>query len=673
MSKLNFFGTERFGKTILYMLVDACIVDLSLIIALSLWYDGTIPGNKSTIYLGIPPEAWDIFQLMAIISPIICIIVYTVFRIYNNLWKYASIDEIFKIFIATIVAFFIIYSIDYFILNDINTMYLTRRMFFTAWILEFILFTFTRFGYRAIKRSFIFIGHMMSSKSGCRRVMVVGAGFSGYGVIRGMLNSKIRDRIPIIVVDSDLSKNNTHILGIRVISGIDKIQELSAKYQIDDIIIAKTQASDEELQEIIKQCTLTECNIKIMPPISDISDEKNITSKVRDLNITDLLFREEVTLDTKNIKEYLSNRTILVTGGGGSIGSELCRQISKFEPQLLIIFDIYENNAYMLMNELKARYKDKINVIIRIGSVRDIGRLEEVFDEFKPNVIFHAAAHKHVPLMEDSPAEAVKNNVFGAYNVVKCASKFKAERFVILSTDKAVNPTNVMGATKRITEIIIQNMARKSDTKFMAVRFGNVLGSNGSIIPLFQQQIASGGPVTVTHPDIERYFMTIPEAAQLVLQAASLGKTGRVFVLDMGSPVKIAELAKNIIKLSGFRPNKDIEIKYTGLRPGEKLYEELILDEEKDQMQITCHKKIFMTKPIDLDYNKFEKLLEELRIAATSHHEKIEECLQKLVPTYCNSKNNDSNKSIEEEHEFIDDKEEVLQKDNIIMKKRNVS
>ena len=626
------FNSERLGKIILYILVDSVLIVGSLAVSISLWYDGAIPGSHPDTV--VPPEAWQLFWLYVALAPVICVVIFAAFQIYQNLWKYASIDEVYKIFLAVTVVFLALYGSNIVLNRYLGHMLLPRRLYFVAWILFFSCFTFSRFGYRAVRRLIMLAEHTMTSKAGCRRVMVVGAGFGGYGVVSGLLNRKIRDSMPVIIVDDDESKANTYLLGIRVLSGISKIVEVADKYQIDEIIIAKPSATEEELREIMRQCTRTDCTLKIMPPISDV-EGVNTAGKLRDVNISDLLFREEVTLDTKNIREFLHNRVIMVTGGGGSIGSELCRQIAKFEPRCLIIFDIYENNAYDLLNELMAKQSDSLNLVIRIGSVRDMQRLEMVFEEFHPNVIFHAAAHKHVPMMEENAAEAVKNNVFGAYNVMMCAHRFKAERFVVLSTDKAVNPTSVMGATKRITEIIMQSMAAKGGkTKFMAVRFGNVLGSSGSVIPLFQQQIMRGGPVTVTHPNIQRYFMTIPEAAQLVLQATGLGNTGCIFVLDMGDPVKIDDLARNLIKLSGYKEDRDIKIEYTGLRPGEKLYEELMMAEEEEQMQVSFHKKIYTTKPIDIDYDLFEKHLKTLYDAAHKKPEKVYETLQKILPNF---------------------------------------
>ena len=372
--------------------------------------------------------------------------------------------------------------------------------------------------------------------------------------------------------------------------------------------------------------------VKIMPGVAEMIDGKFHINKIRDVDVEDLLGRESIKLDHEGIADYLEGKVVLVTGGGGSIGSELCRQIAKFEPKKLVIFDIYENNAYEIQNELKRNYP-KLDLITLIGSVRDKGRLKEVYSNYNPQVVFHAAAHKHVPLMEDSPAEAIKNNVVGTFNVAKLASEHNVERFVLISTDKAVNPTNVMGATKRMCEMVIQSIDKISKTEFVAVRFGNVLGSNGSVVPLFKKQIASGGPVTLTHKDITRYFMTIPEAAQLVLQAGAYAEGGEIFVLDMGEPVKIYELAENLIKLSGFEPHKDIKIEVTGLRPGEKLYEELLMNEEG--LKETKHQKIFIGRPGEFEFNDIERKIDELlNFAINGNEEVLREKLKEYVPTY---------------------------------------
>jgi len=452
-------------------------------------------------------------------------------------------------------------------------------------------------------------------------------------MIRELNARGFREGLPVVAVDDDPAKANTRIMGIPVLKGVENIPRYVEKYQINEIVIAIPSASLAQRKQILDICTQTSCKLKLVPTLRDVTGKTEKIGETRDVNIADLLCREEVRLDMGAISSYLKDRVVLVTGGGGSIGSELCRQIARFEPRRLVIFDIYENNAYELANELNAKYGKALPLTVLIGSVRDLNRLEQLFEEIQPEVVFHAAAHKHVPLMEDSPAEAVKNNVFGTYNVARCADKYGVKRMVTLSTDKAVNPTNVMGATKRVTEMILQWMARRSKTKFMAVRFGNVLGSNGSVIPLFMQQIARGGPVTVTHPEITRYFMTIPEASQLVLQAASIGESGNIFVLDMGTPVKIADLAKNLIRLSGLKPEEDVKISFCGLRPGEKLYEELMLTEEAETLDNTRFEKINVLRPMEID-QAFERKLEALESCARQDPTAVREVLKTLVPTY---------------------------------------
>ncbi|MDR2751841.1 MAG: polysaccharide biosynthesis protein, partial [Clostridiales bacterium] len=406
--------------------------------------------------------------------------------------------------------------------------------------------------------------------------------------------------------------------------------EIVDKLKIDEIIIALPNQAASDIQPIVSQCMNTGCMLKIMPPMSDVSEGGY--NQIRDVNITDLLSREEIKLENKNISDYLCNRVVLITGGGGSIGSELCRQIARFGPKLIVIFDFYENGAYELVTEMEA-WHGKVPVVVRIGSCADSERMNEVFAEFRPNVVFHAAAHKHVHFMEDCAVEAVKNNVFGTLEAATAASRHGTERFVLLSTDKAVNPPNIYGATKRLSEMVVQSMSGKSQTKFMTVRFGNVLGSNGSIIPKWKWQIANGGPVTVTHPEMRRFFMTVPEACSLVLQAAGLGKTGRTFVLDMGEQVSILELAQNLIRLSGFRPGVDITIEYTGLRPGEKISEELMLPEEREGMQVTANKKIFVAKPVPLDPD-FEKDIRRLKEAVAHDSSSVTRLLKKIEPRF---------------------------------------
>ncbi len=459
----------------------------------------------------------------------------------------------------------------------------------------------------------------------------MGAGQAGSMVIKEMKENKHIGYLPIAVVDDDKAKIRTSIHGVPVLGGRDKIKETVIKENIDEIIIALPSAPKSEIRKIVELCKDTKSKLKTLPGVYEIIDGKVSLKAIRDVNLEDLLGRDEIELHTEEIAGYIKDETILITGGGGSIGSELCRQIAVYNPKQLIIFDIYENNAYELENELKTHYKNSIDIHVAIGSVRDQERLRQVFIKFKPGVVFHAAAHKHVPLMELNPSESVKNNVFGTLNLALISEKFKVKKFVLISTDKAVNPTNMMGATKRLAEMIVQAIDKRCGTEFVAVRFGNVLASNGSVIPLFKKQIAQGGPVTVTHPDITRYFMTIPEAAQLVIQAGAMAKGGEIFVLDMGQPIKIVDLARDLIRLSGFEPDKDIKIEFVGLRPGEKLYEELMLKEEG--IQSTSHESIFIAKPLDLSFNEVMMGVKALQ-NAMNNPESLKQCMKSIVETY---------------------------------------
>jgi FlaA1/EpsC-like NDP-sugar epimerase len=441
-----------------------------------------------------------------------------------------------------------------------------------------------------------------------------------------MENSRV-----VCIIDDDHTKIGKYVHGVKVVGDRHKIKEAAAFHGIDEIIFAIPSASVEQKRAILNICKETDCNLKILPGVYQLVDGEVNVNAIRNVDVLDLLGREPIEVDIESIMGYVKDKTILVTGGGGSIGSELCRQLVSHKPKCLIIFDIYENNAYEIQQELKMHYPDA-NVVTLIGSIRNVSRLESVFEKYHPDIVYHAAAHKHVPLMESSPNEAVKNNVVGTWNVVKLADKYKVGKFVMISTDKAVNPTNVMGATKRICEMMIQSYNEHSDTDFVAVRFGNVLGSNGSVIPLFKKQIEAGGPVTVTDPNIIRYFMTIPEAVSLVLQAGAYAKGGEIFILDMGDPVKIDDLAKNLIRLSGYTPGVNMQIKYTGLRPGEKLYEELLMKEEG--LQETANKLIHIGKPIEFDKEHFRENLEALKEMAYSETGDIRELIKKVAPTY---------------------------------------
>ena len=554
---------------------------------------------------------------------------------YKTIWRHASVLELYSIVTAIVLSNAAVLGFLY-----IWQANLPRSVYILTTLIDMTFIGGLRFSFRAI-------GHNMANinKKMMKRVMIVGAGDAGVMVVREYRNHLQLNSKPVVLIDDDVKKQGKVINGVPVVGGRQSILSAAENYHIDEIVIAIPSASKRDIREIIDICKETKCKVKIVPGMYELIDGQVTIKKIRDVEIGDLLGREEVKLDLESISTYLTNRVVLVTGGGGSIGSELCRQVARFNPEKLIIFDIYENSAYDIQNELLRKY-EKLNLKVLIGSIRDRNRVDEIFKAEKPDVVFHAAAHKHVPLMEASPKEAIKNNVFGTLNLVQAADKYKVKRFVMISTDKAVNPTNIMGASKRICEIIIQSIDVNSETEFVAVRFGNVLGSNGSVIPLFKKQIENGGPVTVTHKDVIRYFMTIPEAAQLVIQAGAMAKGGEVFVLDMGEPVRIMDLAKDLIRLSGFEPGVDIPIEIIGLRPGEKLYEELLLDEEG--IETTSHNKIFIGKPIYTDYKLLLKSLEELkRIVREEGEEELVQFVKHMVPTY--KDNTEVNKRVEAE------------------------
>ena len=469
-----------------------------------------------------------------------------------------------------------------------------------------------------------------------KNLLIIGAGEAANEIIKTVKNTMKGYYNIVGLIDDNPNKMNYAISGIKILGNRDDIAEICKQYKVDVIFFSISNIDNKNKKEILNICQETGVKIRVLPSVADIIKNKSLLQNLRDVEIEDLLGREPITLANENIGELIKGKSILVTGGGGSIGSELCRQIAKFNPSRLIIFDIYENNLYNIEMELKQNhYDEKFEIVAIVGSVRDKKRLEQVFKKYNPYLVFHAAAHKHVPLMEVSPLEAIKNNVFGTYNVANYADKYSVKRFILISTDKAVNPTNIMGATKRMCEMIIQAFNKKSKTEFAAVRFGNVLGSNGSVLPLFKKQIANGGPVTVTHRDITRFFMTIPEAVSLVLQAMSYAKGGEIFVLDMGEPVKIYDLAVSLIKLSGLEPNVDIPIEITGLRPGEKLYEELLMSEEG--LQTTAHNKIFIGKPSDITYEQMLKKLGKLEEIIQNENisvNKIKDTMKQVVPTY---------------------------------------
>ena len=472
---------------------------------------------------------------------------------------------------------------------------------------------------------------IVSKNDGGKRILIVGAGVAGSMILREIQTSEKLCDIPVGFVDDDPYKIGSTILGVKVLGTCENITEIAKNTNADTIIIAIPSSDAKNIKRITQLCLQTKCDVKTLPGLYQLIDGEVSVSRLRDVDVQDLLGREPVKVNLDQVMGYIEEQVVLVTGGGGSIGSELCRQIANHNPKQLIILDIYENNAYEIEQELKRKLPN-LNLLTLIASIRDSGKMEKVFETYRPDIVFHAAAHKHVPLMETSPNEAVKNNIFGTYKVVKCADKYGVKKFVQISTDKAVNPTNIMGATKRVCEMIIQAFSRKSKTQFVAVRFGNVLGSNGSVIPLFKKQIAEGGPVTITHKDIIRYFMTIPEAVSLVLQAGAYANGGEIFVLDMGEQVKIYDLAVNLIKLSGYEPDKDIEIKVTGLRPGEKLYEERLMAEEG--LERTANDRISIGKPIEMDDEHLFATLDKLYEEAYNESEKMKDLVKELVPTY---------------------------------------
>lgn len=554
---------------------------------------------------------------------IMSLIIFWLFRLYHSLWQYASIAEVYRIAEACIIV-----EVVHFLSNKIMGNMLPRSCYFNAAIYLIIAICASRFMYRMIRTVLNKYRNIKTSNN----VMIIGAGEATNVIMREIQNSSYLANSNIAcIIDDDRRKVGKYIRGVKVIGTRDKIKEAAKLYDIDEIILAIPSASNEVKRDILNICKETDCTLKILPGVYQMVDGEINVNSIRNVDVLDLLGRDPIEVDIESIMGYVKDKVIMVTGGGGSIGSELCRQLVSHKPKQLIIFDIYENNAYDIQQELKINYPDA-NVVTLIGSIRNVSRLESVFAQYKPDIVYHAAAHKHVPLMEVSPDEAVKNNVVGTWNVARMADKYGVKKFVMISTDKAVNPTNVMGATKRICEMIVQTYNEISKTDFVAVRFGNVLGSNGSVIPLFKRQIEAGGPVTVTDPNIIRYFMTIPEAVSLVLQAGAYAKGGEIFILDMGEPVKIDDLAKNLIRLSGYTLGVNMEIKYTGLRPGEKLYEELLMKEEG--LQETDNKLIHIGKPIEFDKENFFDNLEKLKEEAYSETGNIRESLKKVVDTY---------------------------------------
>ena len=576
-----------------------------------------------------PIESQYLHRVNILIGSMILIglAIFITFRLYHSLWQFASIIELKNIIFASIMS-----AIANILICELTGNPLPRSCYFIYFLLLVLMVGGSRFIYRFIR--LYAARHNIRGRKEQRpleKVMIIGAGVAGEKVYKEILGSNSIYKEVICFIDDEPSKWNRTIHGVSIYGGRDKIIEAVNKYKIEEIMVAMPSASKRDLIDIFNICKETKCKLKKLPGIYQFINEDVHISDLKEVEIQDLLGRDPIKVNLADIMGYVTDKVVMVTGGGGSIGSELCRQIAANKPKQLIIVDIYENNAYDIQLELKHNYPE-LNLETLIASVRNEVKVNKLFEIYHPDIVYHAAAHKHVPLMEDSPNEAIKNNVFGTLNVARAADKYNAQKFILISTDKAVNPTNVMGATKRLCEMIVQTYNKRSQTEYVAVRFGNVLGSNGSVIPIFKRQIKEGGPVTVTHPDIIRYFMTIPEAVSLVLQAGAYAKGGEIFILDMGEPVRIADMAKNLIKLSGYEPDVDIKIEYTGLRPGEKLYEELLMKEEG--LQDTPNHMIHIGKPIEMNEDTFVERLINLKEAAYGETDDIRSLIKELVPTY---------------------------------------
>ena len=618
MKKAGIFHSDDAKRTlrvIFLALVDLVVIQFSAFMALLARFDFSYTLLRESMFL-------DALLRYAPWFTVLTVLIFIPFKLYSSLWEFASVDELLHILLAAMAVAVLQFAAI--VLNLVNlplSFPMLNAMFLAVLTVLF------RFSYRMARS----IARRRSRRGVQARTMLIGAGSAGMQTLREFETSENSKNHVVCIIDDDPQKTGRYLNNVKIVGTRRDIAKAAQDYRVEEIVFAIPAAPTQQRKQILKLCQETGCKLKILPGISQLANGEVKVQKIRDVDVLDLLGRDSVQVDLSQIAEYLSGKTVLVTGGGGSIGSELCRQIAGHRPKRLVIFDIYENNAYDIQQELR-RTHPGLELITLIGSVRDTERVNMLFETYRPEIVFHAAAHKHVPLMEDSPNEAIKNNVFGTYHVARAADRYGTKTFVLISTDKAVNPTNVMGASKRICEMIVQTMANRSATKFVAVRFGNVLGSNGSVIPLFKRQIAEGGPVTVTHPDIIRYFMTIPEAVQLVLQAGAYANRGEIFVLDMGEPVRIDDLARNLIRLSGFTPDEDIEIRYTGLRPGEKLFEEMLMDEEG--LRETANKLIHIGQPIRISEEHFLEQLAQLETACEQNSPQIRALIARIVPTY---------------------------------------
>lgn len=603
---------------------DMAMVWICAYLALGLRFDLSL----SSVPIEYAREVWK----YGLLQMVMVSLVFYAGHLYAIMWGVSGVREMMQVMLACLVAA---------LAQSVGILLFDARMPRSYYVLWFVLMAgaamIGRVSFQVLQKITDRINRFLE-KSIPPRVMIIGAGKAGILILKEMKASEKVHGYPVCMIDDDKDKQGRVIDGVSIMGSRKDIARLVREKGIDEIYVAIPTAPPEDIKDILKICQETGCQVKILPGVYQLMNGEVTISRLRKVEIEDLLGREQVNVNLDEIMGYVKGKVVLVTGGGGSIGSELCRQLAGHKVRQLIIFDIYENNAYEIQQELKRKYPD-LDMVVLIGSVRNTNRLDYLFRTYRPDIVYHAAAHKHVPLMEDSPNEAIKNNVLGTYKTARAAIKYKAQHFILISTDKAVNPTNIMGASKRLCEMVVQMSNQKSSTEFVAVRFGNVLGSNGSVIPLFKQQIESGGPVTVTHKDIIRYFMTIPEAVSLVIQAGAYAKGGEIFVLNMGNPVRILDMAENLIRLSGYEPYKDIDICFTGLRPGEKLYEELLMDEEG--LQKTVNDRIFIGKPIDMDYDRFEKGLQRLGEAALSETANVRLLVHELVPEY-HYKNMDS-------------------------------
>lgn len=625
MNNMKFtFDAQRVKRACVVLILDVIATICASYIALWMRFDfqlAFVPPYYLERSLHVLP--WNI---------LILVVLYYVFKLYHSVWRFAGAMEVVRAVVVYVI-YAVVLIFEQFILTQqvYAQSYLPRSYYFVFWLLSFLACVGIRLSYRAL-RSGIRAVHDRNNNE-VDRIMIIGGGEAARAIIREMhVSQQLQGRV-VCVIDDNSSKWGLSLEGTPIVGGRYEIPSAVEKYGVTQIIYAIPSAPAASKREILNICKETGCVLKTVPAMYQLINGEVSVSRLRNVEIADLLGRDEIKVNNDEIFAAIGGKVVMVTGGGGSIGSELCRQIASAKPKQLIIFDIYENNAYAIQQELIRKYGDELNLVTLIGSVRNTNRVNHVLQTYHPEIVFHAAAHKHVPLMEESPNEAIKNNVMGTYKMATAAAENGVKRFLLISTDKAVNPTNIMGASKRLCEMVVQMLNRKyADTDFMAVRFGNVLGSNGSVIPLFKEQIAAGGPITVTDKNIIRYFMTIPEAVSLILQASYYAKGGEIFVLDMGEPVRIDDMARNLIKLSGMKPDEDIEIVYTGLRPGEKLYEELLMDEEG--MQETANKLIYIGKPIEMDDEKFAEQLERLNTAAKSESDDIKHIVAEIVTTY---------------------------------------